>query len=85
MIDRVVRVQVSNPALVPDLLDFLRRATCDVTRAGSTTIAVDVPSAKGAREARKDLDLFLTAWQALHPPVEARRIVEGEAPVPAAK
>jgi hypothetical protein len=67
-----MKINVSNPALVDDLLEFLRRAKCTATVAEDGSIEVEVPEAYGDEQARMEIDLYLKAWQAAHPDVEAR-------------
>ena len=64
-----MRIRVSQPALVPDLVEFLGRALCTTQSVHGSVVEVALPSADGAR-ARRDLDLYLAAWRGLHPPVE---------------
>jgi hypothetical protein len=67
-----MKIEVSNPALVDELLVFLRGAGCTATLEKDGSIAVDVPEAHGEEQARLELDLYLKAWQAAHGDVEAR-------------
>jgi hypothetical protein len=66
-----MKIHVSNPALVDDLLEFLRRAACTATADEEGSIDVEVPEAYGEEQARMEIDLYLKAWQAAHPDVEA--------------
>jgi hypothetical protein len=68
-----MKVEVSDPALVDDLLAFLRRAECEVERNGGGMLAVTLPASVPEGAARLELDAYLQAWQALHPGVRARR------------
>jgi hypothetical protein len=70
-----MRVLVSRPSLVPDLVEFLARIPCDAGAVHGPLVDVTLPGADAAR-ARRDLDLYLAAWRALHPPVEARVLDE---------
>ena len=75
-----MRIHVSQPALVPDLAEFLGRALC---RTESVRIGARGGDAGcGRRRARRDLDLYLAAWRGLHPPVEAT-IIDDQAVSPA--
>ena len=76
-----MRVRVSQPALVPDLAEFLHRACCETESVRGSTLDVVLPGVADARLARRDLGLYLAAWQGLHPPVQAR-IIDGDADVP---
>ncbi len=66
-----VRIQVSQPALVPDLVEFLGRALCTTQSVHGSVVDVVVPSVSDGARARRDLDLYLAAWSGLHPPVRA--------------
>jgi hypothetical protein len=66
-----MRVRIGDPALLRDLLDFLRRAECVAEQASADTLDVFVPHAPSAGQARRELDLYLATWRARHPDVEA--------------
>jgi hypothetical protein len=66
-----VRIRVSQPALVPDLVEFLGRALCRTDAVHGSVVEVALPSVPDGARARRDLDLYLAAWRGLHPPVEA--------------
>jgi hypothetical protein len=66
-----MRIQVP-PEAREDLLLFLRRADCRVRAEDDTTLTVEVPAALGDEQARMELDLYLKAWQASHPQVDAQ-------------
>jgi hypothetical protein len=65
-----MRIQV-HPDAQEELLDFLRRANCDARPDGDEAVLVDVPEALGDDQARLEVDLYLKAWQASRPDVEA--------------
>jgi hypothetical protein len=65
-----MRIQV-HPDAQEELLDFLRRANCDARPDGDAAVLVDVPEALGDDQARLEVDLYLKAWQASRPDVEA--------------
>jgi hypothetical protein len=81
-----MRIQV-DPEAREGLLEFLRRAGCEVRVDGNGdgSVIVEVPDAFGDEQARLEVDLYLKAWQASHPDVEAHLLeiphsgVEGEA------
>jgi hypothetical protein len=54
-----------------ELLQFLRRADCDVEAEDDDTLIVHVPDALGEEQARMEVDLYLKAWEASHPDVDA--------------
>lgn len=68
-----MKIHVS-PAAQEDLLQFLRRADCVAAAEGEATVVVEVPDALGEEQARMEVDLYLKAWQASHPDLEARLI-----------
>ncbi|MEP6910430.1 MAG: hypothetical protein ABI896_08375 [Actinomycetota bacterium] len=80
-----MRIEV-NPEAREELLEFLRRADCEARADGDGAVIVEVPDA-GEDQARLEVDLYLKAWQASHPDVEAhllefpRSRVEGEAEI----
>ena len=80
-----MRIHV-HPDAREELLEFLRRANCEAYADGDEAVIVEVPDALGdEKQARMELDLYLKAWQASHPDVEAQLVgiprsgVEGEA------
>jgi hypothetical protein len=64
-------IEISDPTLVPDLLDFLRRAECVVQGVQGGRIQVSVPRAYSPAQARLEIDLYLATWRARHPGVTA--------------
>jgi hypothetical protein len=67
-----MKVQVSHPALVKDLVEFLGRARCETAGVHGAVFDVVVPGVSDTAIARRDLNLYLAAWRGLHPPAEAR-------------
>lgn len=67
-----MRVRVSNPVMLPELVEFLGRASCvsHVPRGGS--VDVDLPHARSSAQARRELHLYVAAWSGLHPNVDVR-------------
>ncbi len=74
-----MRVRVSQPALVPDLVEFLGRASCETESVHGSVVDVRLPAVPDGLRARRDLGLYLAAWGGLHPPVEVT-ILDGEPP-----
>lgn len=68
-----MKIQVP-PEAREDLLQFLRRAECVVAAENETIVVVEVPDALGEEQARMEVDLYLKAWQASHPHVDAQLI-----------
>ena len=64
-----MRIEV-NPDAREELLEFLRRADCEARADGDGVVVVEVPDAADD-QARLEVDLYLKAWQASHPDVEA--------------
>ena len=65
-----MKVQVSDPSCLPELVDDLLRGGCVPSTVGERTLEVTHPQAHDAREARTELGFFLRAWQRAHPQVE---------------
>jgi hypothetical protein len=61
-----MRVRVSDPHLVSDLLDFLRGADCEAIRLGQTMVAVAIAQPLPYETARMELDFRLGEWRARH-------------------
>lgn len=68
-----MRIQV-HPDAREELLEFLRRANCDARLEEDGSVVVDVPEALGEEQARLEVDLYIKAWQASRPDVEAHLI-----------
>jgi hypothetical protein len=65
-----VRVRISEPGLLDDLSDALRRASCQVRRWGEDGIEIGSPSPiLTADQARQEIGLYLVLWRAKHPNV----------------
>jgi hypothetical protein len=65
-----MRIQV-HPDAREELLEFLRRVNCEAHADGEGAVVVEVPEALGEAQARLEIDLYLKAWQASRPDVEA--------------
>jgi hypothetical protein len=65
-----MRIHVQSDS-VSDLLEFLRRASCKAEVDSDGTVVVEVPDAYGEEQARMEVELYLKAWQAAHPDVDA--------------
>jgi hypothetical protein len=64
-----MRIEV-DPEAREELLEFLRRADCEARADGEGAVIVEVRDA-GDAQARLEVDLYLKAWEASHPDVEA--------------
>jgi hypothetical protein len=69
-----VKVEVSDPNLVEDLLESLRSAQCDVVRTGTATLEVRYGWPLTDDASRYGLDGYLRAWEAMHPNSYATRV-----------
>ena len=70
-----LRIQV-HPEAREELLEFLRRANCITRVDDDGSVIVEVPDALGEDQARLEVELYVKAWQASHPDVEAHVISE---------
>lgn len=68
-----MRIEV-HPEAQAELLEFLRRANCETRVEDDGSLIVEVPDALGEEQARLEVDLYLKAWQASRPDVEAHLI-----------
>jgi DNA-nicking Smr family endonuclease len=64
-----MRIEV-HPEAREELLEFLRRVECKARADGEGAVIVEVPDAAD-EQARLEVDLYLKAWLASHPDVEA--------------
>ena len=62
-----MRVRVSDPALLENLQRYLRAADCVVEQAGADALDVAVARAPSDEQARREVDIYLKAWQAMNP------------------
>jgi hypothetical protein len=69
-----MRVRVSDPALLRDLISYLRAAECVAEQASREVVEVYVPKARDERQARRRLDVLLTSWRAVHAGAAAERV-----------
>lgn len=69
-----VRVKISDPALVDDLVEFLSRSGCIAHAQDETTILVSIPRSLREDAAELELDLYLQVWQATHSEAHANRL-----------
>ncbi len=74
-----MRVKVSDPGRLHDLIRYLREGGCIAEQARADTLDVFMPSIPDQREAEKELDIYLTAWRVRNPGVETE-IVEPPPP-----
>jgi hypothetical protein len=72
-----MRVRISDAVLLGDLADFLEAAECRVRKVGEATLDVSMPRAPSTEQARREIDIYLKTWQAMHPRAHARIVGEG--------
>ncbi len=61
-----MRIRISDPALGPDLLDFLRRSDCAAIQMSTDMFAVSISKPLGYVAARLELELYLSEWRTRH-------------------
>ena len=65
-----MRIRISDPRLLDDLVESLRRANCPVEVTGTETLDVESPSPLLTPEqARQEIGFYLAVWQVRHPDV----------------
>ena len=62
-----VRLRLSDPELLGDLLAFFRRRESSAERVGPDLVEVEILHTLDERQGQLELDLYLRVWQALHP------------------
>jgi hypothetical protein len=66
-------VRLFDAGLAEEFLGFLRRADCVANlgevegHAGGISVGVEVPDAYDERQARMEVEVYLSVWEALHP------------------
>ncbi len=63
-------VEITQPALLPDLISGLERSGCAADRVAPSACRVSDLDAADAKEGRLELAFFVRAWQLGHPGVE---------------
>lgn len=66
-----MRIQINNPALLDDLVGFLRNRGCIVELVGERELDVFCLGSTRYDHVRMELDLYLELWRAVHPDSEA--------------
>jgi hypothetical protein len=65
-----MRIRISDPELVGDLVASLTRAHCPVERVGEDGIEIGSPSRLlTPDQARREIGLYLVLWRVKHPSV----------------
>jgi hypothetical protein len=67
-----MRIHISDPELMEDLSDYLRRCSCTVAERGWGFLEAD-PQNRDVEPVylRMELDAYLRVWRAMHPGVDA--------------
>jgi hypothetical protein len=60
--------------MLPELVEFLGRASCVSRGSRGASVDVDLPHARTSAQARRELRLYLAAWSGLHPNVDVRML-----------
>lgn len=61
-----MRVRVSHPDLLGELQRYLRSAECTAELADEDALDVYVPRAPSDEQARREVEIYLKAWQAMN-------------------
>jgi hypothetical protein len=69
-----MRVRISEPRLLPQLVESLNRGDCLTMRVDDATCEVVHAEASDEREARLELTFFLRAWARAYPNVRAELV-----------
>ena len=67
-------VHVDQSSLVDDLLENLRGRSCTVERGGGNAVLASIPKSLSAEGSRRELDLYLRAWEGKRPGARATRV-----------
>jgi hypothetical protein len=68
-----MRIRLSHPGLVDDLLAFLREKQCVAEQVSADTLDVRLPETRRPDAASLELDLYLRVWEATHPGAHVTR------------
>jgi hypothetical protein len=72
-----MKIRLSDPSLVDDLLAFLRAKQCVVESVSADTLDVELPEVLRSDAAALELDLYLRVFEATHPGLRVTRVDEG--------
>jgi hypothetical protein len=67
-----MQLRLDDPVLVPELVAYLRRATCTAVDDGAGLVTVEIATARDTDDAARWLHLIVAGWEALHPNVQTR-------------
>ncbi len=76
-----MRILVSDPAPIGDLIAYLRRCGCSAHVAGRDAVEAQPPTRSQVDYAylRMELDAYLRVWREMHPDVHAELLQSSEA------
>jgi hypothetical protein len=76
-----MRIFVSDPSPMDDLVSYLRRCGCSAQVAGRETIEAEPPQRPQVDFAylRMELDAYLRVWREMHPGIQAELLDSTEA------
>jgi hypothetical protein len=75
-----MRILLSDPGSVDDLVAFLRRCDCSADAVGARAIEAMPPrSTQSFAYLRMELDAYLRVWREMHPDVTADLLTPGTA------
>jgi hypothetical protein len=70
-----MRVRISDPELLGDLVETLTRANCPVEVTGPATLEIDSPfGLLSPEQARQEISFYLAVWQVRHPGTHVVRL-----------
>ena len=67
-------IHVDQSMLVDDLVENLRGRSCTVERGGGNAVLASIPKSLSAEGSRRELDLYLRAWEGKRPGARATRV-----------
>jgi hypothetical protein len=81
-----MRILISDPDPIDDLVDYLRRCGCSAHLAGRDAVEAEPPQRPQVDHAylRMELDAYLRVWREMHPNVHAELLQSSAAEEPAA-
>lgn len=73
-----MRIRLTEPETMGDLVAYLRRCGCTAEIAGQNTVEVAPPERPRVENAylRMELDAYLRVWRAMHPGIAAELLWE---------
>jgi hypothetical protein len=65
-VSAAMRVQLSEPKLLRDLIAYLRECGCVAEQASASEVEVFAPTTASQRAARMEISAYLAAWRVRH-------------------